>query len=245
MDTQHQPAHFKGKDAIGHVAEAQAEGLIDSTEVHGTEMPGHLSAATDTIKETAVLFFMLWLVVPFTPFMLFTIFGFSWLFWRAGRSGWLGWSRLERLHRVLGQEKWEIDHNRQQEKDELRVLYQAKGFEGKLLEDVLDVLMADGDRLLRVMVEEELGLSLQTFEHPLKQCLGAAAGVITVWLFSLAGLLLLPKYGMLITTPLLIGIAGGIAAQQSQNRITNAIIWNLGIAAITLGTFYFLMEFLL
>ncbi len=90
-----------------------------------------------------------------------------------GRSAWLGWSRLERLHRILAQEKWEIEHNREQEREELGVLYAAKGFEGKLLEDVLDVLMADGDRLLKVMVEEELGLTLESQVHPLKQGLGA------------------------------------------------------------------------
>ena len=34
--------------------------------------------------------------------------------------------------------------------------------------------MADGDRLLRVMLEEELGFSLEVYDHPLKQALGFA-----------------------------------------------------------------------
>src|SRR5262249_53556095 len=122
----------------------------------------------------------------------------AWLIWKTGRSAWLGWSRIERLHRVVEQEKWEIEHHRQQEREELKALYATKGFEGKLLEDVLDVLMADGDRLLRVMVEEELGLTLESHEHPLKQAVGAGLGVLFSSILCLFGLWLYPSLGLLI-----------------------------------------------
>ena len=88
----------------------------------------------------------------------------------------LGWARLERLHRIVEEERYEIENHRQQEREELKELYRAKGFQGKLLDEVVDVLMADGERLLKVMVEEELGLSLQSQEHPLKQGAGSALG---------------------------------------------------------------------
>jgi hypothetical protein len=50
-----QPDHFKGKDALHHVIEAQAEGIVSASEIHGTEIPGHLSAAGDAARETAFL----------------------------------------------------------------------------------------------------------------------------------------------------------------------------------------------
>ena len=78
--------------------------------------------------------------------------------------------------RLLEEEKWEIEHNRNQEKVELKVLYRAKGFEGKLLDDVVDVLMADDKRALHIMLKEELGMTLEAYEHPLKQSLGALLG---------------------------------------------------------------------
>ena len=60
--TSNAPEHFKGKNALGHVAEAQARGLIASTEIHGTEIPGHLSAGADAARESAIIFLSLWLV---------------------------------------------------------------------------------------------------------------------------------------------------------------------------------------
>jgi len=244
------PVHFKGKDALEHVIEAQAEGIISATEVHGIEPPGYLSSACDAARETAVVLLLVWHLlffagIPFTSIASFLlIFTISWLIWKTGRSAWLGWFRLERLHRILEQERWEIEHHRQQERDELRVLYAAKGFEGKLLEDVLDVLMSDNDRLLKVMVEEELGLSLASHEHPLKQGLGAAIGVISSSIISLILLILWPAWGIFLGAAIVITIGSGLSAKLAQNRTIPAIVWNLGIAVLAFGFLYFLLQFL-
>jgi vacuolar iron transporter family protein len=244
-------SHFTGKKPLEHVAEKLAQGKIDSAEAHGTEMPGFLAAGTDAARETAVLllitstiFFSLKLP-SFKLFITLLIFSTGWAIWKFGRSAWLGWSRLERLHRVVRQEKWEIDNNRSQEKYELKELYAAKGFEGKLLDDVVDVLMADGDRLLRVMVEEELGLTLESHDHPLKQALGALWGVLIT-----TGIILLfhwinPHYGLIIGA--LTGIIGSsaLSANYEQNKIIPAIIWNVGLAVVAYAWVYFLYEFFL
>lgn len=242
-------AHFKGKEAIEHVIEAQVNGKISSAEIHGTEIPGQIPAGTDAAKETSLLLIALWIISLFFPpfpqqtFLLLAIFALGWTLWKTGRSAWLGWSRLEKLHRILEQEKWEIEHHRQQERDELRVLYQAKGFEGKLLEDVLDVLMADNERLLRVMVEEELGLSLHSHDHPLKQCLGAALGCILATIAGLAGLYLFPHYGIFAAGMVIIASATYLSAYYEGNKPVPAIVWNLGIAILALGSIYFIMQY--
>lgn len=245
------PSHFKGKDAIGHVVEAQTQGLIDAAEIHGTEIPGHLSAAADAAKDTALALGLLGilltkLAVPaFDTLLLLIFFGGGWVLWKGGRSAWLGWSRLERLHRIVAQEKWEIEHNRQQERDELRVLYATKGFEGKLLEDVLDVLMADGDRLLRVMVEEELGLSLESQEHPLKQAVGASLGSLFA-MAACAGIysfFVLP--GIVTASFIVIASSAAFAAYHEQNNLISAAIWNSGIAAVSFGFAFFMIDIVL
>ncbi len=251
MDNSDKPvhAHFKGKDAIAHVAEAQAEGILSSAEIHGTETPGRISAAADAARDVAVFLTIIWGALNVTgidknkQLALLAIAGVSLLLWKAGRSAWLGWSRLERLHRILAQEKWEIEHNRQQERDELRVLYQAKGFEGKLLEEVLDVLMADGNRLLKVMAEEELGLSLEAYDHPLTQSLGAAIGSFIALIACLIGAYFNPVWGAAIAAVLIIAAAATIAARHADNRYIPAIVWNLGLAAASLGTLHFLIEY--
>ncbi len=240
------PSHFKGKEAVEHVVEAQAKGLISKAEFHGEEIPGHISAGADAARETAVFFMLLWIFLPaeshFFPYLIIAI---GWLIWKMGRSAWLGWSRLERLHRLVTEEKWEIDHHRQQEREELAALYEAKGFKGKLLEDVIDVLMSDDDRLLRVMLEEELGLSLENQEHPLEQSLGAGAGVVAAALAAATGFFLIPgNYGLIIGSAAAIGIAGGIYAFYEKNRKIPAIVWNLGIAFLAWGCAYFLWDFI-
>lgn len=245
------PSHFKGKDAIGHVAEAQAQGIIAAAELHGAETSGKASAAADALRDCSLFLVLVWELLKHTSteistqYILIALLGVSLILWKAGRSAWLGWSRLERLHRVLAQEKWEIEHHRQQERDELRVIYASKGFEGKLLEDVLDVLMADGNRLLKVMVEEELGLSLECHEHPLMQSLGAFLGSLAALLVSLIGLYIDATWGALAAAILCVSIGAALTAYHAKNRIVPAIVWNLGLVALTFGTFYFLTDYFL
>lgn len=243
------PAHFKGKDALSHVAEAQAHGLAAAAEIHGTETPGHIAAGADAARETALVLLLLFIllsqmsVLPSLILPILFVFSCSWLVWKTGRSAWLGWSRLERLHRIVAQEKWEIDHHRKQEREELGELYAAKGFEGRLLEEVLDVLMADDQRLLRVMVEEELGLTLSTHEHPLKQALGAFFGALLALFICLIGLMWSPSYGLVVGALLVVAISGAILAYRSENRLIPAIVWNLGIGLLSLGFVYFLIQY--
>lgn len=243
-------SHFKGKDAIEHVIEAQAKGIVSSTEIHGAEPSGKTSAAADALRDCAIVLLLVWELMnhttlePTTRFYLLAIFGVSLMVWKGGRSAWLGWSRLERLHRIVAQEKWEIEHNRQQERDELRDLYAAKGFEGKLLEDVLDVLMADGDRLLKVMVEEELGLSLECQEHPLMQCLGAILGALAAIFILFAGVYF-DSHLSLVATAVSIAIGSCLTAFYAGNKFVPAIIWNLGLLSLAYGSFYFFIDYFL
>ncbi|WP_068467312.1 VIT1/CCC1 transporter family protein [Candidatus Protochlamydia phocaeensis] len=242
--------HFKGKSAVAHIIEAQARGLIAASEIHGTEIPGSLSAGMDAARETVIVLLLLNLLaaewIGTVPLLnLWLIFLFGWLIWKTGRSAWLGWSRLERLHRILEEERWEIEHNREQEREELRILYAAKGFEGQLLEDVLDVLMADGDRLLKVMVEEELGLSLEAYEHPLKQGLGAAIGVSAAALLSLAGFWLWPAGGLYAMAVLILSLSASLSAHYQGNRLIPSIVWNIGLTFLAGGAAYFLLHYFL
>lgn len=241
-------SHFQGKEAVTHVAEAQAQGILSSAESHGTEIPGHLSAGSDSARETALLLLLLWIafqsLTPASPaiFPLLIVFSLAWALWKTGRSAWLAWFRLERMHRIVEQERWEIQHHRGQERVELKELYRAKGLEGKLLEDVIDVLMADEDRLLRVMVEEELCLKLSAYEHPLKQAIGAAAGSFLAAFFCLICLFVFPATGLWFASFVILAVGAGIAAHFEGNRLIPAIVWNLGLGALAAGACYFLLQ---
>lgn len=238
--------HFRGKSVVDHLKEARTRGGNASHEVHGAEMPGHLAAGADAAKETSIFLMILWVMSFYFPlssqqlflYLLFFTIGIA--IWKTGRSALLGWARMERLHRLIEEERWEIEHHRHQERLELAEIYRAKGFEGKLLEEVLDVLMSDNNRLLKVMLEEELGLTLETYEHPLRQSAGALCGVALSSFLCLFGLWLLPEYGICIGAVLCLFFASLLSAKIEKNRMVPALLWNLSIAILTAAAIYFL-----
>lgn len=235
------PLHFEGKNAMEHVIEARLKGFEASKEVHGMEMPGHYNAAADAAKETAFLLVVLMILLGERgldgSWLGALIIG--WAVWKVGRSAVLGWARLERLHRVIEEERWEIEHHRAQEREELKAMYAAKGFEGRLLEEVTDVLMADDNRLLQVMLEEELGLRLESYEHPLKQACGAAAGVVSSAALVIGGWEFLAETGALVMSAFVIAFSAAISAKLEKNRLVVAIVWNVAIGALASGIAYF------
>lgn len=229
--------HFEGKDALSHVLEKREE-------IHGSEVPGSLAVALDTASETSLLLLLLYTILTtLTSSLFFPLFAFAlgWIAWKTGRTCWLAWSRLERLHRLIEQEKYEIEHHRPQERQELIALYQSKGFEGQLLQDVVDVLMADSDRLLKVMLEEEMGLTLETEDHPLKLGWGAFLGSLSASILSFLFFYFLPAYGVIVASFLTLSGSALLYAWKEKNRLLDALVWNLAVGTLSFGIVYFLL----
>ena len=243
--------HFADKDAIVHVIEKKADGVVALVEAHGIEIPGHVSAAADAARESALALLLIWVcgfilkISQGELFIFLLSFSSAWIVWKSGRSAWLAWSRLERLHRVIDEEKYEIEHHRDQERIELTALYKAKGFEGKLLQDVIDVLMSDDNKLLKVMLQEELGLALEAHEHPLKQSVGAAIGAFCSCCVCLLLTYFFSLFGMFIASFSLIGLAALVSARFEKNRIIPAIVWNLSIGILSVGFVYYILSLLM
>ena len=233
------PSHFEGKNAAEHILAARLKGLEASQEIHGVEIPGHYSAATDAAKDTAFLLLVLMILLGELSILSWAALVFGWVLWKGGRSAILGWARLERLHRLIEEERWEIEHHREQEREELKAMYAAKGFEGKLLEEVSDVLMADDNRLLQVRLEEELGLKLESYEHPLKQALGAVLGALISAGSIVSARWALGETGAFLAGAFVIAFSAAISAKLEKNRALTAVIWNLAIGSLATSAAYF------
>lgn len=232
--------HFQGKTPEEHLIDARKKGAKVTEETHGAELSGAFFALADGAKETAFYMMLLLLLKPSLWGLM--IFGIGLLLWKMGRAARLGWERLERLHRLIEEERYEITHHRAQEKLELTDMYRQKGLHGKLLEDVVEVLMADDNRLLQVMLEEELGLKLQSFEHPLRQGLGAGIGVLIGGILVWLGYLFTGWIGSLAVGALIMAVFAYLPAKRQKNFLIKAVVWQLGIAFLALGVVYFLHE---
>jgi len=159
-------------DTSDHVSEARMRAR------HVLAGESHLGAVDDgrralvSARDALVFIWLAWVALhgfgdpPLTGWMLVAL--------SAGLALLMGISTARSTHTQLqyyvaelDRERHEIRTDLEHEREEVHALYAAKGFQEPLLTQVVDTLCADEDRLLKVMMEEELGLFLYHVNHPL------------------------------------------------------------------------------
>jgi len=88
-------------------------------------------------------------------------------------------------HRAV--EYWEIDNLREKEVEEIREIYEVKGFKGELLDQVVEVITSDNDVWVDTMMKEELEMTKDD-KTPVKTALA------TFLSFNLIGIIPLISY---------------------------------------------------
>lgn len=89
-------------------------------------------------------------------------------------------SERERVDQVRKMEAHHIDTVPEGEREEVRQIFRAKGFDGELLEQIVEVITGNRQLWIDTMVTEEHGLALEA-PSPIK------AGVVTFVAFLIAG----------------------------------------------------------
>ena len=227
--------HFRGRGAVGHLAEEKAKGS-DLEEGYGSEEARRGFLFLDSAKEAIILLVSGVLVLdplacgPKAKVWALVGFFVGWCVWKGMRGSFFAWSRLRRMHIIALAEKQEIESNRPQEREELMALYGDKGFSGPLLDTVVDVLMADQERLLRVMLQEEMGFRLEERGHP---GVFAASGVAAAVALFLLALWVSPVWVVMALAVGCVGFLGALSEKIEGGNAIAACIWSGMMAAVT------------
>jgi vacuolar iron transporter family protein len=141
------------------------------------------------------------------------------------------------LDQRIATERYEIEHEPEEERAELSAIYRNKGFSGPLLHRVVNHLTANKERWHRAMVHDELGVVEDTNINPWLE--GAQIGISFViggLIPTIPVLLSLPyvrwwSYGLTALTALALGAVKSRYTRQSAVRAGLEFL-----AIVTVGT---------
>ncbi|HMA36281.1 MAG TPA: VIT1/CCC1 transporter family protein [Chloroflexia bacterium] len=143
----------------------------------------------------------------------------------------------EVLARRIATERFEIQHEPEEERAELRAIYARKGLTGPLLDHVVTYLTADEDRWHRALVADELGVVDEQPSRPWRQ------GLLIGLAFIIGGLI--PTVPVLLAFPAVRWWAYGLTAGTAltlgaiKARYTHKGPWRSGLeflGVVTVGT---------
>ncbi len=204
-------------------------------------------------RDGTVLATLLWLALrgvgvatPIAP-VIATV-GIGYALFVGITAAWATLRQVRHYEAELERERREIRETPEHEREEVHTLYAAKGFEGDLLEQVVDTLCEDDDRLLKVMMEEELGLQIHHMHHPIVVGLihggGALLGAVTLAAIARLVPTATAMAWLLGTAGAMIGVLAAINAQFTRLAVVPAVATWLVMAGSAGGVVYFLAEWL-
>lgn len=148
----------------------------------------------------------------------------------------------------LERERTEIRENFEHEQEEVRELYAAKGFREPLLGQIVETLTADDDRLLKVMMEEELGLFVHHVTHPLLVGVWNFFGALFVGLAMALPILRFTESASRIWIPCagtaMLCAISIIAARAARRSFVEYLAAGVMMAGVTGGVAFFLAQWL-
>ncbi len=141
------------------------------------------------------------------------------------------------LDQRIATERYEIEHEPEEERAELRAIYRNKGFSGPLLQRVVGHLTADRERWHRAMVHDELGVVEDTHINPWSQGVQIGLSFVVGGLIpTIPVFLSLPQarwwaYGLTALTAM---VLGAVKARYTHQRLVWAGLEFLVV--VTAGT---------
>jgi vacuolar iron transporter family protein len=157
-----------------------------------------------------------------------------------GISNFLG-TRAEQQHReeTRAQEHQHIDLFPEGEKEEIRQIFQQKGFSGEDLERIVETITEDRDRWVDTMIQEEHGLPL-TSPNPWKAALATFAAFVVVGSVPLIVFVWNGLTSLEVPNPFLVSALSTAAAffgvGELKGRILNQKFGHDGLETLIVGS---------
>ncbi|MEG0037207.1 MAG: VIT1/CCC1 transporter family protein [Victivallaceae bacterium] len=233
MDPQKPNSHFSRDTVKTHLEKVKQKLGVSVDESHDNNRPLLHIFIKETRDFCCLLFLLrtfLYFIYPsikltFAPLCLFSV---SLIFIRASMITLNSWNHLQFAHNKINEERKEIEDNPEEEKEEIIAIYEAKGFQGKLLEEIADYLTSDSQLLLNSMIQEELKLDNETYLHPLKQGLRFVLITLPV-LVILIPSILIPSYSISgCVVGLVFSLSAVIRAYYLGTNTVTSFVWNIG-----------------
>ncbi|EPR69839.1 VIT1/CCC1 transporter family protein [Cyclobacterium qasimii] len=160
-------------------------------------------------------------------------------------------SEKENYQKHKNIEYWEVDNLPMKEREEIVTIYKEKGFEGELLQKVVDVIVSDRDRWVNEMMKDELNM-IEEVKSPFK------IGLATLISFVVIGFIPLTVYvwdffyeanfDVFLWTCMLTGVAfvfvGTLKSWVNQTGIWQSVLETLSLGFIAAMVAYFVGDIL-
>lgn len=134
----------------------------------------------------------------------------------------------------IEREQREMQEMPDKEKEEIRKIYRGKGFHGAELDMVVNRITANPKVWLRCMMEEELGLIVESFDNP------GTVGLVTAVSYGLAAFLPIIPYSLAgpvqaFSWSVVISIVALFLLGAGRTRFTRLSPWESGFELIMIG----------
>ncbi len=143
-------------------------------------------------------------------------------------------SEREVYEAELDRERREIEQNPEEEKQELELFYQLKGFTTEESAMMADRLMQNPEQFLKTLAHEELGLSSTSFPNPVKEALSASAATAAGGIIPVLPFLFFTGTFAIILS-LIISTAAHFLVGVLKTIVTGRSWWRSGLEMTLVG----------
>jgi VIT1/CCC1 family predicted Fe2+/Mn2+ transporter/rubrerythrin len=152
-----------------------------------------------------------------------------------GSGAYLATKSEKEVHEAeLGKERREIKEHPEEEREELSLFYQLKGFTEEEANAMAARMAENPEEMLRTLAHEELGLSDQAFSNPWKSAASAAVSTAVGAAVPVLPYLFTGGITALITS-FVVSIAAHFAVGAAKVVVTGRTWWKSGLEMMVIG----------